>query len=57
MANAMMIVSLTWSLMRANETWLNGSLFTDAVLFVAMTALVWIALNPDVIGPSAPGDD
>jgi len=49
MAQAVMIVSLTSSLMRLSETWLNGSMFTDAVMFVALTAFVLIVLNPNVV--------
>ena len=56
MAKAVMIVSLTWSLMRSSETWLNGSIFTEAALFLALTAFVLVILSPDVVA-SALGDD
>jgi hypothetical protein len=56
MAKAVMIASLTWSLMRASEIWLNDSIFTEAALFVALTVLVLIVLNPNLAW-SARDDD
>jgi nitrate reductase alpha subunit len=41
MAKIVVIVALTWSLMRASDTWLNEGRFTDAALFIALTALIW----------------
>jgi len=56
MAKAVMIVSLTSSLMRSSETWLNGSVFTEAVIFAVLTAFLLIVLSPNVV-TSARDDD
>ena len=56
MAKTVMIVSLTWSLMRSSENLLNGDIFLETTLFVALTALVLILLSPDVVTSALAGD-
>ena len=56
MGKTVMMVALTWSLMRASDTWFDDGWFTDAALFIAMTALIWVVLSPEVVSVSAPHD-
>jgi hypothetical protein len=56
-AKTVMIVALIWSLMRSSETFLNDSIFTRIILFVALTALVRVVLSPVVPWASAPDGD
>ena len=55
MGKTVIIAALTWSLMRASDTWFDGS-FIDTALFIALTALIWLVLSPDVAWDSAAHD-
>lgn len=56
MGKTVMIAALTWSLMRASDTWLDDGSFIDTALFIALTALIWLVLSPDAAWDSAAHD-
>lgn len=34
--------------MRASDTWFDDGSFIDTALFIALTALIWLVLSPEV---------
>jgi hypothetical protein len=53
MGKTVMIVALTWSLMRASDTWFDDGSYIDAALFIALTVLIRIVLSPELARDSA----
>ena len=56
MGKTVMIVALTWSLMRASDALFDDGWFTDAALFVALTTLIRVVLSPEVASASSAQD-
>ena len=56
MGKTVMIVALTWSLMRASDTWFDDGSYIDAALFIALTVLIWVVLSPELPWDSAAHD-